>query len=62
VEQLWQWDDGGPVVIIPPTDETAPALSLFLGHALTHYLQETEEAGPLYVAIQLSPLSLQEWD
>lgn len=62
LEPLWQWDDGGPVVIIPATGETAPALSLFLGHAITHYLQDAADAGPLYVMTYQDPLELQEWD
>lgn len=49
----------GPVVIIPPQD---PVLALFVGHALTHILQDGYFWSSLYVLTSQNPLVLQEWD
>ena len=56
--KMQAWQDGGPVVIIPPPD---PVLALFLGHAITHYLA-FDVYEPLYIVTTVQPLTLTEWD
>ena len=53
------WQDSGPAVIFPPTD---PLLSVFLSHAIVHYLADGGAWSAFYVVTNLDPLSLQEWD
>ena len=57
-EDGW-WQDSGPVVMIPPMDSV---VSLFLAHAIVHYLTDTGAWSALYILTYFDPIRLQEWD
>jgi hypothetical protein len=56
-----EWNDRGPIVIIPPSDAV---LSMFIGHALTHLLQAGDIWSPVYILTDpFSPTpKLVQWD